>query len=288
MDKVIVTAAVTGGTTTLEEHPGLPVAPEQIAAAAYECYNEGASVVHIHVRDPKTGNKSMELRYYRETVELLRSKCNMIINLSTGPGGHLTIGPDNQPQMERSIMATPERRVEHVLSLRPELCSLDVGSSNASFGVFVNAQIVIDRMAEMIKRAGVRPEVEIFDVGHIRIASRLIKQGLLEEKAHFQLCMGTHMGLAATPRNAVFLSESLPSGATWSIFGVGAGQFPMVAMGVLLGGHCRVGLEDNVYFKKGQLAKSNAELVNHAVKIIRNLHREVATVKEAREILSLP
>ncbi len=260
-----MTAAVTGGTTSLKEHPGLPVTPEQIATAAYECYNEGASIVHIHVRDPKTGNKSMELRYYRETMELLKSKCNMIVNLSTGPGGHLTIGPDNQPKMELSFMATPERRVEHVLALRPEICSLDVGSANASFGVFVNAQVVIDRMAEMIKRAGVKPEVEIFDVGHIRIANRLIKQGLLEEKAHFQLCMGTNMGLAATPRNAVFISESLPPGVTWSIFGIGAGQFPMVAMGVLLGGHCRVGLEDNVYYRRGELAASNAQFVERVV-----------------------
>ena len=287
MDKVIVTVAVTGGTTTLEEHPGLPVTPAEIATAAYECYNEGASIIHIHVRDPKTGNRSMEVGLYRETMELLRAKCNMIINLSTGPGGHLAIGPDNQPKMELSLMATPEKRVEHVLALHPDLCSLDIGSANASFGIFANPQIVVDRMAEMIKRAGVKPEVEIFDVGHIRIANRLIKKDLLEKNAHFQLCMGTNMGLPATPRDAVFLSESLPPGVTWSVFGVGAGQFPMVAMGVLLGGHCRVGLEDNVYFKKGQLAKNNAELVSHAVKIIRDLHREVASVEEARKILGL-
>jgi len=287
MDKVIVTVAVTGGQTTREQHPGLPVTPEEIAQAAYECYNEGAAIVHIHVRDPKTGKRSMELEYYVETVQRLQAKCDMIINLSTGPGGQLTVGPDNQPQMDRSFMATPEKRVEHVVKLKPELCSLDIGTSNAGFGVFVNAQAVIDKMAEMIKQAGVKPEVEIFDVGHIQIANRLIKLGLVEKNAHFQLCMGTRMGVPATVRDAVYLAESLPSGTTWSIFGIGASHFPMVAMGVLMGGHVRVGFEDNVYFKKGQLAKSNAELVQHTATIIRNLHKEPASVEEARKILGL-
>lgn len=287
MDKVIVTVAVTGGQTTREQHPGLPVTPEEIAQAAYECYNEGAAIVHIHVRDPQTGKRSMELEHYVETVQRLKAKCNMIINLSTGPGGQLTVGPDNQPQMDRSFMATPEKRVEHVVKLKPELCSLDIGSSNAGFGVFVNAQAVIDKMAEMIKQAGVKPEIEIFDVGHIQIANRLIKLGLVEKNAHFQLCMGTRMGVPATVRDAVYLAESLPSGTTWSIFGIGASHFPMVAMGVLMGGHARVGFEDNVYFKKGQLAKSNAELVQHTATIIRNLHKEPASVEEARKILGL-
>jgi len=287
MDKVIVTVAVTGGQTTREQHPGLPVTPEEIAQAAYECYDEGAAIVHIHVRDPKTGKRSMELEHYVETVQRLKAKCNMIINLSTGPGGQLTVGPDNQPQMDRSFMATPEKRVEHVVKLKPELCSLDIGSSNAGFGVFVNAQAVIDKMAEMIKQAGVKPEIEIFDVGHIQIANRLIKLGLVEKNAHFQLCMGTRMGVPATVRDAVYLAESLPPATTWSIFGIGASHFPMVAMGVLMGGHVRVGFEDNVYFKKGQLAKSNAELVRHTATIIRDLHKEPASVEQARKILGL-
>lgn len=287
MDKVIVTVAVTGGQTTREQHPGLPVTPEEIAQAAYECYNEGAAIVHIHVRDPKTGKRSMELEYYAETVQRLKAKCDMIINLSTGPGGQLTVGPDNQPRMDQSFMAPPEKRVEHVVKLKPELCSLDIGSSNAGFGVFVNAQPVIDKMAEMIKQAGVKPEVEIFDVGHIQIANRLIKLGLVGKNAHFQLCMGTRMGVPATVRDAVYLAESLPSGTTWSIFGVGAAHFPMVAAGVLMGGHVRVGFEDNVYLKKGRLAKSNAELVQHTVTIIRDLHKEPASVEEARKILGL-
>ncbi len=287
MDKVIITVAVTGSMPTREQHPQLPITPAEIAEAAYECFNEGAAIVHVHVRDPKTGKRSMALEHYEEVVERLRAKCPMIINLSTGPGGQLTIGPDNQPIMESSYMASPEKRVEHVIKLKPEMCSLDVGSANAPFGVFVNAEPVIDKMAELIKQAGVKPEIEIFDVGHIQIANRLMRLGLVERNAHFQLCMGTKMGVPATPKQAIHLAESLPPGVTWSIFGVGASQFPMVGMGVLLGGHVRVGFEDNLYIKKGVLAKSNAELVKRAAEIIRVLNKEVASVAEAREILSL-
>lgn len=287
MNKVIITVAVTGSMPTREQNPNLPITPEEIANAAYECYNEGAAIVHIHVRDPKTGKRSMAFEHYAEAVERLRTNCNMIINLTTGPGGQLTIGPDNQPRLEQSFMSSPEKRVEHVLLLKPEMCSLDVGSSNAGFGVFVNAEVVIDKMAELIKQSGVKPEVEIFDIGHIQIANRLMKLGLLEKNAHFQLCMGTRMGVPATVKDAVHLSESLPPGVTWSIFGVGASQIPMVAMGVLLGGHVRVGFEDNLYIRKGQLAKSNAELVARTADIIRSLNKEVASVEEARKILSL-
>lgn len=287
MDKVIITVAVTGSMPTREQHPLLPITPAEIAEAAYESFNEGAAIVHVHVRDPKTGKRSMALELYAEVVERLRAKCPMIINLSTGPGGQLTIGPDNQPIMESSYMASPEKRVEHVVKLKPEMCSLDVGSANAPFGIFVNAEPVIDKMAELIKQAGVKPEIEIFDVGHIQIANRLIRLGLVEKSAHFQLCMGTRMGVPATPKQAVHLAESLPPGVTWSIFGVGPSQIPMVGMGVLLGGHVRVGFEDNLYIRKGVLAKNNAELVKRAAEIIKALNKEVASVQETREILSL-
>lgn len=287
MDKVIITVAVTGSMPTRAQHPRLPITPAEIADAAHECFNEGATIVHVHVRDPQTGKRSMAIEHYAEVVDRLRAKCPLIINLSTGPGGQLTIGPDNQPIMESSYMASPEKRVEHVMKLKPEMCSLDVGSANAPFGLFVNAEAVIDKMAELIKQAGVKPEIEIFDVGHIQIAKRLIRLGLVEKNAHFQLCMGTRMGVPATPKQAIHLAESLPPGVTWSIFGVGASQIPMVGMGALLGGHVRVGFEDNLYIKKGVLAKSNAELVKRAVEIIRALNKEVASVEETREILSL-
>ena len=287
LDKIIVTVAVVGSRPSREQNPHLPMTPEEIADSAYEAFNEGASIVHVHVRDRKTQKRSMDLQLYTTVVERLRSKCDMIINLTTGVGGQLVIGSDNQPDTSRSLMASPEKRVEHVLKLKPDMCSLDIGSANSGIGVFVNAEVVIDRMAELIKSSGVKPEVEIFDVGHIQIAKRLIHLGLLEKNAHFQLCMGTRMGVPATSKDAVYLAESLPPGVTWSIFGVGASQFPMVAMGVLLRGHVRVGFEDNLYLNKGQLAKSNAELVRHAVGIIRSLNEDVASVEEARKILSL-
>jgi uncharacterized protein (DUF849 family) len=288
MNKVIITVAIVGSYPTREKNPHVPLTPEEIADAAYECYNEGASIVHVHVRDLKTGKRTMDTELYARVVERLHSHCNMIINLTTGEGAQLFIGPDNRPDMARSLVASPEKRVEHVLLLKPEMCSLDIGSANSSYGVFTNTESVIDRMAELIKKSGVKPEVEIFDVGHIQIANRLIKLGMLGKNAHFQLCMGTKMGVPATAKNAIFLAESLPPEATWSIFGVGAAQFPMVAMGVLLNGHVRVGFEDNLYLKKGQLAESNAELVKHAVGIVRSLNRDVACVEEARNILSLP
>jgi uncharacterized protein (DUF849 family) len=288
LDKVIVTVAVIGSRPTREQNPHLPMTPEEIADSAYEAFREGASIAHVHVRDPKTQKRSMGLDLYSAVMERLQSQCNMIINLTTGVGGQLVIGPDNQPDMPRSLMASPEERVAHVLKLKPDMCSLDIGSANSGIGVFVNAEVVIDRMAELIKGSGVKPEVEVFDVGHIQIARRLIRLGLLEKNAHFQLCMGTRMGAPATPKQAVHLAESLPPGVTWSIFGVGASQFPMAAMGALLGGHVRVGFEDNLYLKKGQPARSNAELVKRAVEIIRSLNYEIASVEEARKILALP
>ena len=288
MEKVIITVAVTGSQPTRKMNPNLPITPEEIANSAYECFNEGATIVHVHVRDPKTGNRSMGLELYAEVVERVRAKCNMIVNLSTGSGGQLIVGPDNKPKMDVSSMETPEKRVEHILKLKPELCSLDIGSGNFGPMVFLNAEPVIDKMAELIKTAGVKPEIEIFELGHVQIANRLMSLGLVEKSAHFQLCMGTKGGVPATAKNAIHMAESLPTGVTWSIFGVGPAQFPMVAMGVLLDGHVRVGFEDNLYMRRGVLAKSNAELLQRTVQIIRNLNKDVASIEEARKILSLP
>lgn len=287
MDKVIITVAVTGSQPTREMNPNLPVTPQEIADSAYECLNEGAAIVHVHVRDPETGARSMAPELYEEVVERVRARSNMIINLTTGPGGQFIIGPDNRIDEAASIIEPPETRVEHVLKLKPEMCSLDVGSANFGKMLFANAQPVIDKMAKMMKDAGVKPEVEIFDIGQVTIAERLVKLGLLEENAHYQLCMGTGGGIPATPKNALAMAEALPRNGTWSIFGVGRTQFPMVAMGVLLGGHVRVGMEDNLYLSKGVLANSNAELVRRTVEIIRSLGKDVASVEETREILSL-
>lgn len=287
MDKVIITVAVTGSQPTREMNPNLPITPQEIADSAYDCLNEGASIVHVHVRDPETGQRSMDGRLYEEVVERLRARSNMIINLTTGPGGQFVIGPDNRIDEAASVIASPEERVEHVLKLKPEICTLDVGSANFGGMLFANAQPVIDRMARLMKDAGVKPEVEIFDIGQFRIAERLTKLGLLDANAHYQLCMGTSGGIPATAKNAIAMAEALPPKATWSIFGVGRTQFPMVAMGVLLDGHVRVGMEDNLYLSKGVLAGSNAELVRRAAEIVRSLGKDVASVDETREILSL-
>jgi uncharacterized protein (DUF849 family) len=229
----------------------------------------------------------MELALYEEAVERIRARCNIIINLSTGAGGRLEIGPDGMPDMGSSMMASPEKRVEHILKLKPEMCSLDVGTMNFGARLFVNAQGVVDKMAEMMKQGGVKPELELFEVGHVQIANRLLSLDLVNPPPHFQLCMGTMGGIAATPKNALHFVECLPKEGTWSIFGVGPTQFPMVAMGALLNGHVRIGFEDNLYMKRGVLAKSNGELVKRAVDIIRDLNKNAASVDEAREILSL-
>lgn len=288
MDKVIITVAVTGSQPTREMNPGLPVTPAEIADAAYECLNEGATIVHVHVRDPRTGRRSMAVEHYEEVVERVRARSRMIINLTTGAGGQLVMGADNRPNLEASTLVPPETRVAHVLKLKPEMCSLDIGSANFGASIFANAQPVIDRMAELMKSAGVKPELEIFEVGQIKIAERLMKLGLVNTPAHFQLCMGTNGGIPATPKSAILMAESLPEGVTWSIFGVARTQFPMVAMGVMLGGHVRVGMEDNLYMSRGVLAKSNAELVRRTVQITRGLGKDVASLEEARKALSLP
>ncbi|MCP4755941.1 MAG: 3-keto-5-aminohexanoate cleavage protein, partial [Proteobacteria bacterium] len=266
------------------QNPHIPITPEEIADSAVESYRAGASIAHIHVRDPETGAPSNEVSLFVEVVERVRSQCDMILNLSTGAGGGLYISPEGEVT---SDLQSAERRVEHILKLKPEICSLDIGTMNFGLGIFANAEGVVDKMAAMIKECGSKPEIELFDIGHIEIAKRLIKLGLIDGIPHYQLCMGTAGGLAATPKNAVHFSECLPSDSTWSIFGVARTQFPMAAMGVLLGGHVRVGFEDNLYLGKGVKAESNAQLVERAVAIIRDLNKDVASVEETREILGL-
>ncbi len=287
MEKIIITVAIIGAGPTRKQNPNIPITPQEIADSAIESFNAGASIAHIHVRDPETGTPSNDISLFTEVVERIRSKCNMILNLSTGSGGSLYISPEGEVVSDFCNIESPEARVAHVLKLKPELCSFDIGTMNFGPGIFANAQGIVDKMAELMKESSTKPEVELFDIGHIEIANRLIKMGLIDGTPHFQLCMGTPGSLAATPKNAIHFSENLPSDCTWSIFGVGKTQFPMVAMGALLGGHVRVGFEDNLYIQKGELAKSNAQLVDRTVAIIRDLNKNVASVDETREILGL-
>jgi uncharacterized protein (DUF849 family) len=287
MDKTIITAAVTGSFDTKDKRVTLPITPKEIAQAAIECYHEGASIAHIHVRDPRTRKPSIDISYYREVVETIRSECDMIINLNTGTGARICFTPEDKEKAGDSLYTTPERRTRHVTELRPEMCSFDLGTMNFQSWILANPLPDLERIAEIIIKAETKPELEAFDVGHIDIARHLITKGLIKGNPHFQLCMGVIGGISATPKNLLHLKESLPTGSTWSVLGIGANQFPMITMGIILGGHIRVGLEDNFHISKGVFAKNSAEQVKKAVMISLALDREIATPKEARQILGL-
>lgn len=288
MDKVIITVAVVGNQPTREHHPRLPITPKEIANSAIESYKSGASICHIHARDPETGRPSMKLDLYREVVERIRGETDMLINLTTGSGGRIVFDPELKEKMgDAGQVVSPERRVEHVLELKPELCSLDVGSMSFGRWIFANALDHVETMAKLIKEAGTKPELEVFDTGHVSIARHLIDKGLVERPPLFQLCMGIRWGIPATPENLVAMRSQLPEDAIWFAFGPGRHEFTMVTMAVLMGGHARVGFEDNLHIRRGVLAESNAELVRWAAEMIRLLGKEVATPEDTRKILGL-
>jgi uncharacterized protein (DUF849 family) len=286
MDKLIITVAIIGGITTREKTPYPPMTPQEIAESAIESCHAGAAVCHIHVRDPKTHVPSMKFELYKEVYERIREKCDMVINLSTGSGGGLLYDPQSHT-WNTSGLKSPEERVEHVLKLKPELCSLDVGTLNFGPRAFINLVPIVEKMAKLIKEAGVKPELEVFDIGHIRIAKHLIRQELVEKPPLFQLCLGIPWGIEATTENMVYMRNNLPGGALWYAFAIGAQHFQMAAASLINGGHARVGFEDNLYIQKNVLAKSNAEMVRKVVEIANLMDREVATPKEARQILGL-
>ena len=275
MDKVIITAALTGSAPTKQMNPAVPISPAEIAQSAIDCWRAGAAIVHIHGRDPQTGRPDSRLELFRQAVERIRGECDLLINLTT-TGYH----------MEGSGLELIERRLE-VVAVRPEICSLDVGSMNLRGRPFLNPPEWGETAADRMRASGVKPELEVFDVGHIYQALDLIARGLVDEPPYFQLCMGTNWGIAATPENLLFMKSKLPSGARWSVLGVGRAELPMITLGVLLGGNVRVGLEDNLYLSRGVLAQSNAELVEMAVGLVRHLQREVATPSEARAMLGI-
>jgi len=287
--KVVVTCALTGSFETVDRNPAVPVTPEQIARSALEAASAGAAVVHIHVRDPKTGKPSMAPELYAETVERIRAAdAALLLNLTSGPGGRF-IPTLHEPQKPApgSTLTTPEIRMRHIEQLKPQLCSLDVGSMNFGPHVFINTPTHLVDMARRAKAAGVKPELEAFDMGHIELAKKLIWDGLIDAPPLFQLCLGISYGAPATPEAMLAMRNNLPAGAVWSAFGISRLQFPMVAQTVLLGGHVRVGLEDNLYLDAGTLAPSNAALVEKAVKIIELLGANVASPAEARTLFGL-
>jgi uncharacterized protein (DUF849 family) len=289
--KVIITCAITGAGDTVNKHPAIPVTPQQIAESALEAHRAGAAIVHCHVRDPKTGKGARNLEYYAEVVERINAaKTDVIINLTAGMGGDVEIGDGENPLAfgPNTDLVGPEERLIHIKELRPEICTLDCGTLNFGDGqgIVVQTPTQLREQARLIKSYGVKAEMEIFDSGNLWFANQLCAEGLLDDRPLFQLCLGIPWGAPVSPATAVYLSQMLPPNAVWAGFGIGRWQMPMVAQMVLLGGHVRVGLEDNLWLEKGVYA-SNGSLVERAVKIIELLGAKVASPAEAREILGL-
>jgi uncharacterized protein (DUF849 family) len=289
--KVIITAAVTGAGDTVGKHPAIPVTPDQIANAALEAASAGATVVHCHVRDPATGKGTRHTHLYREVIEKIRAKNkDVIINLTAGMGGDLVIGEGETPLKfgEGTDVVGPLERLVHIKELKPEICTLDCGSLNFGDGngLVVQTPAQLREQARLIKSYGVKPEMEIFDSGNLWFANQLVKEGLIEGAPLYQLCLGIPWGAPFNTETMAYQKSQLPEGAIWASFSIGRQQFHAVAQAVLLGGHVRVGLEDNLYLEKGVFA-SNGSLVEKAVKLIEMLGTKVATPAEARVILGL-
>lgn len=287
---IIISCALTGGASgTRERNPAVPVSPQEIAEQAIDAARAGAAIVHIHVRDPATGEPSSKFEYYQETVSRIREAgSGVLINLTTGPGCILNIPTDEPYRVEpiaHSQLMTPAQRIEHILKLKPDICSLDVATMNVGDAVFANPVPHLKLMAEGIRKSGVIMELEVFDLGHVRLAQHLMQSGALPRNCYFQFCLAVPWGAPATPEVLASMRNMLPDETTWSAFGIGPDQFPMVAVSAVMGGHVRVGLEDNLYVAHRQLAKSNAELVSKAARIVRDLGFEVAAASEARETL---
>lgn len=288
-DRTIVTCALTGSFDTPKKNPAVPVTPRQIAQSALDAASAGAAIVHIHVRDPETGAPSMELALYREVVERIRERNgDVILNLTTGAGGRFVPGEaDPAVAGPGTTFVTPEARTRHVGELKPEICTLDIATMNFGEHLFLNTPSHLRAMARAIREAGVKPEIEVFDLGHIELARHLITEGHLARPPLFQLCLGIPWGAPATPETLVAMRARLPEDAVWSAFGIGRAEFPMLAVAAGMGGHVRVGLEDNLYLGRGKLAPSNAALVEKAVSLLAHIDREPATPAEARAILGL-
>lgn len=287
--QVILTCAVTGGDDTAGRFAAIPVTPAQIATAAIDACKAGAAIAHIHVRNPETGKPSMDLALYREVVDRIRdSGSPVIINLTTGPGARFVPSNTEANKGEPgSNLRPPLERVQHILELKPEICSLDMGTLNFGKGALINVQAHVEIIAEAIKRAGVKPELEVFECGHIALAVDMIRRGLLDPNPLFQMVLGVPWGAPATTEVLAAMKSLLPTGSKWAAFGVSRSEFPMVAQAVLLDGHARVGLEDNLYLSKGVQAPDNAALVRKAAEIIDSLGTRLATPDEARAILGL-
>ena len=289
-NEVIVTCAVTGAGDTLGKHPEVPVTPEQISNAAIAAAKAGASVAHIHVRDPETGLGSRDTNLFKEVVERIRdSETDVVINLTAGMGGDW-IPSEEDPSMPGpgTDMIGPEERLAHVKEIHPEICSLDCGTMNFGNGneIYISPPGYLREMASMIQEWGVKPELEVFELGQIRFAKQMIKEGLINEPPMFQICLGIPWGAEQTVDSMKVMKDELPTNASWASFGIGRMQMPMAAAAVAMGGNVRVGLEDNLYLEKGVLA-SNDQLVTRVIEIIQRMGSRVLSPQETRDKLKL-
>lgn len=290
---VFITCAVTGVGDTTDASELVPVTPQQIADAAIEAARAGAAVVHIHVRDPQTGKGARDVALYHEVVERVRSAdVDVVLNLSAGMGGDLVLGSDDAPlplDPDGTDMAGAAERLAHVEELLPEICTLDCGSLNFAAGgdyVLVNTPGILRAMARRIQELGVRPELEVFDTGHLVMVRDLISEGLIDDPVLIQLCMGIPYGAPNDPTTLMTLVNQLPAGCVFSSFSIGRMQLPYVAMAALAGGNVRVGLEDNVYLSRGVLA-TNGQLVERAVTILTAMNARVLGPDDVRAKLAL-
>jgi len=288
-DDIILTCAITGSGDSHLKHPGVPKSPEEIAKASIEAAKAGAAVVHIHVREPGTGTPCRRLDLYEETVKLIReSDTDVVINITTGIGGDFV--PDDKDPSTAGLgtdMATPAQRVVHILKLKPEICTLDCGTFNDGANITYIATLdMLRETARLLMGTGVTPEIEAFDLGFIWQAKILLKEGLLPTNTIFQLCMGIPYGAEATTSATLAMRDHLPANVNWGAFGIGRNEFPMLAQSALLGGNVRVGLEDNIFLEKNQLA-SNTDLVVRAREIVEQLGGRLMNPDGARKVLKL-
>lgn len=269
MDRLIITVAPTGNVPTQEMNPHLPVTPEEIAGTAVRCREAGASVIHVHARDA-AGKPTLDPEVFARIYQLVTERTDLVVQISTGSRAGTEL----------------EARAAAVRRLRPEMASLTTGSMNFPDRVCANSFEVIEYLAQAMKEAGTKPEMEIFEAGMIANAARLVERGLVMPPLHLNFVLGNKGALPASPRNLVFLSESIPPGSTWTVTAIGRWQTPMAMMALAMGGHVRVGLEDNIYYRKGELA-TNEQLVARVARMAGEVGRAVATPDEARQMLGL-
>jgi 3-keto-5-aminohexanoate cleavage enzyme len=269
MDKLIITAAITGAETSKTQNPNLPCTPEEQAKAAFDCWKAGASVVHLHVRD-ENGKPSQSIALFEKTSKLIKDRCDIILQYSTG-------GAVGTPVAER--MAP--------LKLKPEMASLNVGSINFGDEVFENLPKDIESLAKEMKRLQIKPEIEVYDLGMLEYGVSLVRSGLISAPAHFQFVLGTKFGLSGNPENIFHMRSKIPEGCTFAVAGIGRNQLQLAPVAIVSGGHVRVGFEDNVFYSKGVLAESNAQLVARISDLAKILQRDVASAAEAKKILHI-